>query len=292
VKKMIGATVVAALYFAASHCAYAELNCGPMKFSKGESGRNPVAYTNISVENNQWYVAHHMQNGDVYYRQNQYNMGSVQVSARFKGNRSAMEWTGLRNSNSDFYMDGVLWASNGRWWYNEQVLYRGKLVGDTTQDCGDVSNQPPSPPVVTAQAATPPPVPAPAPYTPPASDDVQFTLDNGAMFVSAAIGGRPVTMQVDTGANVCTVPESLANELIASGEATELQQSSSQLADGQFHTFRHISVSTLVVGNHWGKDIQMTVMPSGTPLLSLPVLLSSGNGKFTVDAINRKIIFG
>jgi hypothetical protein len=143
------------------------------------------------------------------------------------------------------------------------------------------------------------PAPAPAPYTAPLNtyqadngDAVPFTYDNGAMFVAAAIGGRPVTMQVDTGANACTIPEALANELIASGQATELQQSSSELADGQFHTFRHISVSMLVVGNHWGKDIQMTVMPSGTPLLSLPVLLSSGNGKFTVDAVKRKITFG
>ena len=143
------------------------------------------------------------------------------------------------------------------------------------------------------------PAPAPAPYMAPPNtyqagngDAVPFTYDNGAIFVAAAIGGRPVTMQVDTGANVCTIPEALANELIASGEATELQQSSSELADGQFHTFRHISVSMLVVGNHWGKDIQMTVMPSGTPLLSLPVLLSSGNGKFTVDAVKRKITFG
>ena len=154
--------------------------------------------------------------------------------------------------------------------------------------------QPPAPRIESPKAA-----PAPAPYTAPPNtyqadngDAVPFTYDNGAMFVAAAIGGRPVTMQVDTGANVCTIPEALANELIASGEATELQQSSSELADGQFHRFRHISVSMLVVGNHWGKDIQMTVMPSGTPLLSLPVLLSSGNGKFTVDAVKRKIIFG
>jgi hypothetical protein len=126
----------------------------------------------------------------------------------------------------------------------------------------------------------------------PASDVVPFTLDNGAMFVSAAIGGRPVTMQVDTGANVCTIPESLANELIASGQARELPRSSSELADGRVHTFRHISVSMLVLGNHWRKDIPMTVMPGGTPLLSLAVLLLSGKGKFTIDAVHRQIVFG
>jgi hypothetical protein len=147
-------------------------------------------------------------------------------------------------------------------------------------------------------APAPAPDPAPAPYTVPPNtyqagrDEVPFTYDNGAMFVSASIGGRPVTMQVDTGANVCTIPESLANALIASGQATEIGEGSGELANGSRIAYRRISVSMLVVGNHWGKDINMTVMPSGTPLLSLPILFSSGQGKFTVDGVNRKIIFG
>jgi predicted aspartyl protease len=144
------------------------------------------------------------------------------------------------------------------------------------------------------QAPTSPPAPAPAPAPTPAAgpDAVPFTYDNGAMFVAASIGGRPVIMQVDTGANVCTINEALADELIASGQAKDLGQTSGSLATGGSYTTREISVSMLVVGNHWGKDIHMTVMPRGTPLLSLPILLSSGNGKFTVDAVNRKIIFG
>ena len=100
-------------------------------------------------------------------------------------------------------------------------------------------------------------------------------------------------MQVDTGANTCTIGETLANELIASGQATDLGQTSGSLATGGSYTTREISVSILVVGNHWGKDIHMTVMPTDKPpLLSLPILLSSGSGKFTVDAVKRKIIFG
>jgi hypothetical protein len=105
--KMIGAAVVAALCFAAPPGAHAELTCGPMKFFKGESGRNPVAYTSIAINNGtQWYVGHHMQNGDVYYRQNQYNMGPLQRSYNVA---TSIGWGGDRQSNPDFHMNGLLW---------------------------------------------------------------------------------------------------------------------------------------------------------------------------------------
>jgi predicted aspartyl protease len=124
-------------------------------------------------------------------------------------------------------------------------------------------------------------------------DAVPFTMDNGSMFVSASIGGQPVTMEIDTGANGCTIPESLANSLIASGQATELDQTSVQLADGSSRYARKVSVPFLGVGNHWRDDVPMMVTPDGaTPLLGLPVLLVNGNGRFTIDAVNRQILFG
>src|SRR6516164_140260 len=99
--KMIGAAVVAALCFAAPHGAHAELNCGPMNFAKGESGRNPVAYTTVNYDG-QWSVAHHMQNGDVYYRQNQYD-----IHLGLSGGNT-VRWEGARQSNPDFYMKGMV----------------------------------------------------------------------------------------------------------------------------------------------------------------------------------------
>jgi predicted aspartyl protease len=118
-------------------------------------------------------------------------------------------------------------------------------------------------------------------------------MDNGGMFVAASIGGQAVTMQVDTGANGCTIPESLANALIASGQATELDESSAQLADGSRRYHRNVSVTSLGVGDHWRSNVPMMVAPDGsTPLLGLPVLLVNGNGKFTIDAVNRQIVFG
>jgi predicted aspartyl protease len=116
----------------------------------------------------------------------------------------------------------------------------------------------------TANAAAPAPSSSlSAPTIEASCDAVPFTMDNGSMFVSASIGGQPVTMEIDTGANGCTISESLANSLIASGQATELDQSSVQLADGSSRYARNVSVLFLGVGNHWRDDVPMMVTPDG-----------------------------
>jgi hypothetical protein len=290
--KVIGAAVVAALCFAAPQSAHAMHDCGPMQIRIGMSGRNPVAHTTVGVTyDGRWTVIHHMVDGTDYDRDAQYHMTNI---ARSDG---GFEWYGYGTVNPNNEMHGMLFRQNGRLWYQETIFdtaHNRKIVDDTTQDCGEATTTVASAPIPSdppASTYTPAPAPAPVPATGP--DSVPFVCDNGAMFVSAAIAGRPVTMQVDTGANTCTIGETLANELTAAGEATVIGQTTGSTATGGSYTTREISVSMLVVGQHWGKNIHMTVMPTDKPpLLSLPILLSSGNGRFTVDAHNRQIIFG
>jgi hypothetical protein len=134
----------------------------------------------------------------------------------------------------------------------------------------------------------------PTPPPPASGDDaVSFTFRSDGMHVSATVAGHSVDMLVDTGANRCTVNESLADTLIADGQATELELGQAQLADGSWHSVRRISIKSLGVGSHWRTDVPFMVNPdASTPLLGLPVLLVNGNGKFTVDAVNQRIIFG
>jgi hypothetical protein len=62
---------------------------------------------------------------------------------------------------------------------------------------------------------------------------VPIILINGAMHVVAVLGDKPVDMVLDTGAVVSSISTTLANQLIASGQATEAQPHQFILANGQ-----------------------------------------------------------
>jgi hypothetical protein len=281
-----------------------------MIFATGESDKNPVAYTNISIENNEWYVAHHMQNGDVYYRHNQYNMRWAYPATRaVQGFYPIAEWRGYRISNSDFFMDGVVWISNGRWHYNEQVIYKNKLVGETTQDCGEASERSPPPsPVITAQAPTTynPPisevapnydtthpdvrtiVPAPPPHTNSASDDVPILVDRNEALVMAIVGGRSLGMTIDTGASQGSLPTKFADTLIADGAATEGEPMKFKMANGNVETNRTVVVNTVVIGSHTIHNVRFGV-GGDEPLLGFNAL--SAVGTFKIDPVRGVLSF-
>jgi hypothetical protein len=280
--KMMGAAVVAALCFAAPHGARAELTCGPMKFFKGESGRNPVAYTSIAIDNGaQWYVGHHMQNGDVYYRQNQYNMGPLQRSYNVA---TGIGWEGDRQSNPDFHMNGLLWKQRGHWWYGEQVTYKGQLKGYTTQDCGSADQtivsaevpQDPPPPTYTAQVPAPSYTPAPVA----SGGDVPIIIDRNEALAMVMVGGRSIGMTIDTGATQGSLPTEFADQLIADGAATESEPMPFKMANDQVETKRTVIVGTVNIGGHIVHDIRFSV--GGAALLGFNALSAVGSS-FKID---------
>jgi clan AA aspartic protease (TIGR02281 family) len=129
----------------------------------------------------------------------------------------------------------------------------------------------------------------PRPQTPPIV--VPFIMKGGGIYVNVQVGDTTITMLLDTGANLVTINESLANSLIASGQATESAPSEAILADGSKQAHRSVLVKSLWVGSHQRLNVLVGVLPDGTePLLGLPVL--NAIGKFTIDSANRQLIFG
>lgn len=152
----------------------------------------------------------------------------------------------------------------------------------------------PSPPVTLAPPdllAPLPPLPDIdlSPQSPPADEVIPITMINNSIHVRVIIGGAPLDMLLDTGADMSSIPATFADNLIASGQATELQPVTIMLADGSTTTAREISVKSIRVGRYERTDVHMTVTPDvANPLLGLPVLTSIG--KFTIDAENNQLI--
>jgi predicted aspartyl protease len=121
---------------------------------------------------------------------------------------------------------------------------------------------------------------------------VPFVTFNNAIFIHATIAGRDEIMQLDTGANLCTITDKLADELIASGEAHEVEASEYKLADGSVHMGRNVVVNSLALGAHRRHGVMMSVTPDSSMLLGLPVLNAVSGGKFTIDTTNSQLVLG
>jgi hypothetical protein len=148
---------------------------------------------------------------------------------------------------------------------------------------------------VCARLDPPAPAPAPAPtYEANASANiVPYTMsETGGMIIPVMIGSHPVDMLVDTGATISAVNETLADELIASGEATDANRPSEVvMADNRVVTVRNIWLKSLQVGTHTRVHVLVSVNPAGAAnLIGLPVL--NAIGRMTIDSSNHRLIFG
>lgn len=149
----------------------------------------------------------------------------------------------------------------------------------------------PSPPVAAperaptfadAPAPTAPTYVAPSPVTSAGNDDtVPITMIHNSIHVVVTVGGRPLDMVLDTGANVSSIPPSLANNLIAAGRAEEGPSVPITLANGATENERTVFVDSLVIGRYARSKVLVSVS-DGDPLLGLPIL--NAIGKFSIDA--------
>jgi hypothetical protein len=120
-------------------------------------------------------------------------------------------------------------------------------------------------------------------------DGVPLTLIDGAMHVVVALGDRSVDMVLDTGAVISGISTTLANQLIASGQATEAEPHKFILANGEAEMERMIVVHSLTIGSHTTTNALVSVSDNGMSLLGLSVL--NNIGPFKIDAVNGKLTF-
>lgn len=110
-----------------------------------------------------------------------------------------------------------------------------------------------------------------------------------SIHLSVIVGNISTDMILDTGAEISSIPTTLADSLIQSGEANELQPRRMGMADGSSHMERIVNVHKISIGSHVRTNVSMSVS-DGMTLLGLPVLKAIG--KFTIDSTNNRLIFG
>jgi clan AA aspartic protease (TIGR02281 family) len=115
--------------------------------------------------------------------------------------------------------------------------------------------------------------------------------DGRALYAYIDIGPWPQRVLLDTGATNLTVTEPLAERLLAQGFAHEGPGGTATLADGSEREGRTVIIDSVTIGSHVLRDVRAGVTPDGADmLLGLPLL--NQIGRFTIDSVNHKLIFG
>jgi clan AA aspartic protease (TIGR02281 family) len=302
--------------------ANAELICGEA-VSDGSYASGGGSWSRVVYESDArtWTVEHHLPNGQVISRGEQYN-----VTDRTDSNR--LQWSGTQYRNPRLHMIGEVMSlrATGEPTYNEWLYddaKGGALVLHTVALCRFDKPAPPTtvqpsgpglplPPPAASVAATPLSLP-PAPITVPpptlvttpagtaapavnamAADSVPIYSDRGGrgVRVDVKVGGVFVRMLIDTGSTDILISNSLASTLVGAGDAEWLADSDVTLADGTKIKSRNVKIHRVSIGEHTLIDVEAGVNPSetGDMLLGFPIL--NLFGKFTIDTNANQLTFG
>lgn len=300
--------------------AHPELICGEA-VSDGSYASGGGSWSRIVYESSTrtWAVEHHLPNGQVVWRGEQYNVIDRSDSSR-------LQWSGTQYQNPRLHMIGEVMSlrATGEPTYNEWLYddaRGGALVLHTVALCRFDKATPqaiiqpsapglPLPPPAPAVAAPPPLPPAPiaappsAPVTTPAvtappapnataADSVPIYSDSGGrgVRVDVKVGSVFVRMTLDTGATLTSVSETLADRLISDGEADELDPGNFTLADGSEHSARTINIHSLSIGSHTLYSVRASVETGDAPML-LGISVLNRIGKFSIDPTANRLTFG
>jgi clan AA aspartic protease (TIGR02281 family) len=137
------------------------------------------------------------------------------------------------------------------------------------------------------------PAPTTPAYNPPAptyaggGDSVPIQNDGSHATITVMIGSHPVQMLIDTGASAMVLNRSIADALVASGEARWSGRTEKfTIADGSTVDQPMIILNRVMIGSHGRRNVWASVTPTGISLLGFPVL--NAIGPFTIDG-NRLI---
>jgi clan AA aspartic protease (TIGR02281 family) len=288
--KFIAAGTVATLVALAGSPASAGLNCGTAYVDVGDSGRSGVVSTYVAHDpNGTWTIKHTLSNGAVIDRSLQYVITDYT-------NRNVLQWRGTLMRNPALTMVGepMTLAATGQPTYNEWLYKNGQLIMHSMALC-----QFETPPASVVQPSAPPvaaPAPAPAPVAMPVTtasvdDSVKIVNVDAAAYVPLEVGSQAVTMLLDTGATVMSLNESVADSLVAKGEAERTVDTTMTMADGHHATVHQIIVHDIKIGAHTLHNVRATITPENAEML-LPFPVLNQLGRFTIDSANNKLIFG
>jgi predicted aspartyl protease len=310
----------------AAHAHALDLDCGPATVFVGKQGSIPVTSTRISHGQNGWSIQHVLSNAQIVSRGEQYDMADATAERRVKAPDSLGFWSGYLKSNDNLYMVGEVYLENG-YRYEEWLLdlaHNHALVLHSQALC-----QPTGTTVVASAPRSAQPTipirPRPNPYDP--SDPIYSThceynsrnendcsgrvapaapsmaptdsrdsvpiypSDNyaGAQ-VDVMVGSQPVRLTVDTGANISSVSERIAETIVRDGEGDWLPPNDFVLADGTTKKQSMVRIRELRIGKHVLHDVVASVTRDDSVML-LGFSTINRIGPFTINTRTHELIF-
>jgi Aspartyl protease len=294
-KRYLFAAAVAMLISTTAVSAF-ELNCGAPRVALGDEpgDNNPVVSVDIRYipEDHAWRIFHNRRDGLVVSRSEQYAIQDASNDRR-------AQWQGSLNRARHLYMIGEVRRVEKRIVYMEWMYDRKKnnaLVMQSTALCTMAAPPLPQP---TTQAPTPPrertgettisPRPA-APVTARVKDSVPIYPHNGSLTkIDVLMGGQPLRMLLDTGADLCLITEAIATRLLNDGHAEWQQNGRVLLADGTIRSLPVVLIREVRIGRHVIRNVRAGVSSTDQIILAFPVVNSIA--PFTIDTRAGELIF-
>jgi aspartyl protease family protein len=266
---MIKTIITAALLLGSTMVANADENfiCGtPVVTTGAGDDPNPVVAVEVNHSAGSWQVIHRRANGEIINRANQY-------SIRDTTNASSTGWTGSLNRNPNVMMIGKIILYNGIHYVEtiHDMSMRGVVTMAMVTECQRLNPLPK--PVVASVAST----------------SVPIYSANGSVKLDVLVGGLPIRMLLDTGANLMSVTFAVAERLVNDSQGYWKGSRMIRLADGRIVSSPILVVNAVRVGGHVIRDVESAVTDGEVMLLPFPVLDSIG--KFTIDTRNQQLVF-
>ena len=259
-----------------------ELSCNAPRVALGdERDDNPVVGVEIKyqAEDHAWRIFHHLRNGLVVARSEQY---AIQDWTNDRKTR----WQGSLNRNRRLVMIGEVRHSANGVQYHEWLYDRGRggaLVMQMTAQC----TMPLPTPTVSAPA---PSLPGPTASAPVADGVPIYPANNGtSAMIDVLLGVQPVRMLLDTGATTCLISEAIAARIVRDGYGVWQGDGRFKMADGTVRTLPVLLIREVRIGRHTVRNVRASVSSTDEMILAFPVV--NDIAPFTIDTRARELIF-
>jgi predicted aspartyl protease len=259
---------------------------------------NPVTWIEVtySPADHAWRIFHHQQNGGVVSRSEQYAL--VDNTSANK-----VQWSGSLNRNRSLFMVGEVKPDGYyyEWLYNRSqgnrldMQLRSKChvpAAPLPRPTSEVAPPMPERKVATAVTREPPQAaPIPQVQAAPRKDSVPLYTSHGGerLYIDALVGGNPVRMLLDTGAQVMQISSALAAKIVLEQQGSFGGMGNFVMADGRTIKQQVIFIESVRIGNHVVRNVRASVSDDATPLMSFPVL--NAIGAFKIDARSNELVF-
>jgi predicted aspartyl protease len=113
----------------------------------------------------------------------------------------------------------------------------------------------------------------------------------GIQTVGVTLGSTYTSMEIDTGCSTMQITKTMADSLVARGEAVEAGSGQSLLADGSTHADRRVIINSVSIGGKVITNVLSAVGDDNAAML-LGIATLQRFGKFSIDAAGHQLVLG